>query len=123
MDIWIRITSILLSVSSLLRQMNAEQRKQKEEVQKAVSNAFHSTDAYYTYRDSGKPRDTDREFSIARDWEHASILIEPLDADLANRLGIKSCFWREGGLWSDQQIKEAGIQLKKVRAEGMTIES
>ena len=121
MSLWEPVSSTLLSVASLLQSAKAEKRNQIEEIKKAVSKAFHHTERYYTQREAGDMRNDGIEFEIAESWEAASILIEPLDSNLANRLSLKSRFWREGGLWSDQQIHDAGIQLDRVRAEGMIL--
>ena len=128
MSTWEPISATLLSIGSLVQAILAEKRnqvdgnrKQAEEIKIAISAAFHSTERYYALRQAGKPQDDGIEFEIAQQWETAAILIEPLDQNLANRLSLKSRFWREGGIWSDEEIRDAGIQLSRVRAEGMTI--
>ena len=88
---------------------------------KEISSAFHKTEKYYAYLAEGKPHDRQRELDLAKDWEHAAILVEAVDRDLGERLGLKGNYWREGGTWSEQQIWNAGIQLQRVRAEGMTL--
>jgi hypothetical protein len=121
MSSWLSLPGLLVSITSLVNKLESDKRKQKEDIQKAISNAFHNTEKYYAYLAEGKPRDTQREFDLARDWESASILVEPIDKNLANRLGLKGSFWRDGGTWSEVQIRDAKIQLSFIRTEGMTI--
>lgn len=71
--------------------------------------------------DNGGKRDAQNECNIAEQWEQAALLLEPNDAELAKRLGLKSNFWRSGAAWSDEEVSAAGIQLDRVRAEGMTL--
>jgi hypothetical protein len=118
---WETIAGTCLRIASLLKGLGVDKRKQKEKIKKAVSKAFHNTEKYYAYRNSGNPPDRQREIDLAADWEKAGILIEPVDRNLAQRIALKTNFWRDGGTWNDDQIKEAGIQLKRIRAEGMTL--
>lgn len=110
-----------MSLSSLFNKIAVDKRKQKEDIQKAISFAFHNTEKYYAFLEDGNQRDRGREFDLARDWEAAAILIESVDSALANRIGLKGSYWRDGGMWDDAQIDEAGIQLNYIRAEGMTL--
>ena len=121
MNAWTNIGSALLQLVPILDKIQADRRKQKEDIQRAISSAFHNTEKYYAYLEEGKARDKQQEYDLARDWEHAAILVEAVDKDLANRLGLKGSYWRAGGTWSEQQIRNAGIQLERVRAEGMTL--
>ena len=118
---WNIISATLLSIASLVQHADIEKRKQIEKIKREVSRAFHSTERYYAIRHAGQAQDNGSEFEIAAQWEAAAILIEPIDKNLADRLALKSKFWREGGTWSDDQIRDAGIQLNRVRAEGMTV--
>ena len=121
MDAWVAIGNSLLRLAGILDKWKIDRRKQKEDIQKAISTAFHNTEKYYAFLSDGNSRDRQREFDLARDWEHAAILIEDVDGGLANRLGLKGSYWRDGGTWSDKQVADAGIQLERVRAEGMTL--
>lgn len=121
MDVWATIGNSLLKLAAILDKFQTDKRKQKEDIQKAISSAFHNTEKYYAFLDAGHARDKQREYDLAKDWEHAAILVESVDKELANRLGLKGSYWRDGGTWSDQQIGDAGIQLERVRAEGMAL--
>ena len=83
--------------------------------------AYYSTEAYYTKRDGGKANSRDEELTIAQQWTEASILVERFDTELAERLGKKSQFWRDGAIWSDAEIESAGIGLDRVRQEAMIL--
>jgi hypothetical protein len=90
----------------------------KKEAKLALSKAFIETEGYYAVRSGGKPKDLAKEHAIAALWDTVSICMEPFNTSLAHRLGQKSRFWREGGAWSDEQIKAAKIQLDAVRRDG-----
>lgn len=121
MDPWITIGNTLLKLASILDKWKVDKRKQKEDILTAISTAFHNTEKYYAFLGDRNPRDKQREIDLARDWEHAAILVEAVDENLAGRLGLKGSYWRDSDTWSDQQIADAGIQLERVRAEGMTL--
>ena len=121
MGAWITVGDTLLKLAPILDKWQVDKRKQREDIQKAISTAFHNTEKYYAFLNDGNKRDTQREYDLSRDWEHAAILVEAVDSHLANRLGLKGSYWHKGGTWSDEQIANAGIQLERVRAEGMTL--
>ena len=118
---WEGFAGTMLSLAGVLNGLHGDRRRQKEDVQKAISTAFNNTEKYYALRGHGPERDREREFDLAQQWEHAAILIQAVDDRLANRLALKSRFWREGAAWSDEQIAAAGIQLERVRGEGMSL--
>ena len=118
---WAEFSGLMLSLASTLKTLEVDRRSQKEAIEQAVSEAFINTEKYYEFRGHNALQDREREYDLAQYWERAAILIQPIDYNLANRLALKSRFWLEGGTWSDEQIKEAGIQLHRVRAEGMTL--
>jgi hypothetical protein len=118
---WEQFAGVLLKLAAVLNALDIDRRKQKEEILKAVSRAFINTEKYYALRGADSAQDRAKEFDLAHEWEQAAILIQAVDEGLANRLALKSRFWREGGTWSDEQIEAAGIQLERVRAEGMSL--
>ena len=121
MEPWTMIGGTLLKIAALLSKFDTDKRKQKEDIQDAISEAFHNTEKYYIFIENGHDRDREREYDLARDWEHAGILVEAVDRKLGNRLGLKGSYWRDGGTWSQAQIHDAGIELTRVRAEGMEL--
>ncbi len=121
MEVWTTIGNSLLRLAAILDKLKTDKRKQKEDIQKAISTAFHNTEKYYAFLDAGNARNREREYDLGKDWEHAAILVESVDKELANRLGLKGSYWRDGGTWSEQQIGEVGIQLERVRTEGMSL--
>lgn len=118
---WTDFSGLMLSLASTLKALEVDRRKQKENIEQAISRAFINTEKYYEFRGHNARQDREREYDLAQDWERAAILIQPIDENLAYRMALKSRFWLDGGTWSDEQIKEAGIQLHRVRAEGMSL--
>lgn len=121
MDTLTSIAAVLSGFGIYLHQLGIEKKKEQQAIRIAVSKAFHATESYYRILDNGGTRDTPKECDIAEKWECASLLIKPFDSDLSQRLGLKSNFWRSGATWSKKEISDAGIQLEKVRAEGMIL--
>ncbi len=121
METFASIATLLVNLYLQLKHLRTEKRMEKQAILSAVSKAFHATESYYRMLENGSARDTERECNIAEKWEHASLLIKPIDAELAKRLGLKSNFWRNGAAWSNEEISAAGIQLERVRAEGMIL--
>jgi hypothetical protein len=115
------IATGLINLGVYLHQLGAEKKKEWQSIRDAVSKAFHATESYYRMLEAGHSRDTEKECRIAEKWENTSMLIEPFDADLSKRLGLKGNFWRSGAAWSKKEIHAAGIELERVRAEGMTL--
>jgi len=90
--------------------------KDREEALTSLSDAYHATEGYYAFLRSN-PRDEERELEIARKWYSLSILLKKYDATLAQRMDLKSRYWREGASWSKKEVIEAGIGLKKAWTE------
>lgn len=95
--------------------------KTQTAIKNAVSKAWYATEGYYAHLAAGKLPDKQVEINIAECWDEAGRLIKPYDENLASRLGLKGRYWLDGGTWSAEQVAEAGIQLDRVRAEGMTL--
>lgn len=86
----------------------------RRDAREAITKAYHATCGYYAKRDQGAPTDVGLEHDIAALWDVAATRVQPIDEMLANRLGLKSRYWREGAAWSDEQIADAKIQLDKI---------
>jgi len=118
---WTQFCGAILQALGLIPRDKTRRSQHQEDTLQAISRAYHSTTKYYAALDRGKPRDKNTELDLAQQWESASIFVREYDSTLAQRLGLKSRFWREDGAWSDEMIDGAGIQLDRVRAEGMTL--
>lgn len=94
-----------------------EYTQSKVDAKLAFSEALFATEKYYALRAEGKSKNVEMEYDIALLWNKVSILIAPFNKDLAQRLNIKSRFWQEGAIWSDEQIKDAKIELTRVRRD------
>lgn len=123
-SIWSQVTPIIISAAALLDGIRArthQERQQKQDTELALSTAYHNTVKYYALRDSGAQRDMAAENDLAKDWEKAALLVEQYNRQLAQHLELKSRFWHEGAMWSDDQIRAAGISLERIRAESKTL--
>jgi len=112
---------VVAAVIAYLQEIQNEKRftaGQRQAAQLALSKAFHATESYYAQLADGGRKNKETEHEIAQLWDAAAIHIKPFNAGLANRLGLKSRFWREGAAWTAKQIADANIQLDKVRRDG-----
>ena len=62
-------------------------------------------------------RDLAREEKLSRMWREASVLVREFDHDLAERCFDKGGYWTDPEAWSEQEIKAARIELKRVVEE------
>lgn len=108
--------SLVLQAISLIPREPRDRTQEDAEALTALSDAYHSTRGYYEFLQS-QPRDHGREEDIAFKWQRVGILLQKYDATLADRLDVKSRYWREGATWSDDTIKKAGIGLEGIRRE------
>ncbi|MBK1856604.1 hypothetical protein JO972_16690 [Verrucomicrobiaceae bacterium 5K15] len=115
-NIIMRATGLILQVISMFPRNKREQTKDQEEALSSLSRAYHATEAYYDFR-KDNPRNKDREWNVAEGWDQVSILMKKYDANLSNRLSLKSRCWREGDNWTKQAIADAKIGLSQIRAE------
>lgn len=112
------LSVIVDAVLALLQMVDADKRfsnEQRQAARIALSAAFHATEGYYAALATGGAKDVAREHEIARLWDELAIRIEPFNRSIANRLGLKSRYWREGAAWSEKQVADAKIQLDSIR--------
>jgi hypothetical protein len=112
---------IVAGIIAYLQEIQNDKRfseQQRQAALIALSKAFNATEGYYAELGAQGEKSVIRQHEIAQLWDEAAICIEPFHGGLANRLGLKSRFWREGAAWSDEQIADANIQLEKVRRDG-----
>lgn len=74
------------------------------------------SEAYYAFLKEHK-RDHEKEYDLARKWEHAAVLLGKYDSSLSERLDAKSEYWRAGGTWSEDAVQKAGIGLERIKKE------
>lgn len=104
-----------------IRENRTATKAEKENAEIALSHAYNLTHGYYASLNTGSVKNPDQERTIADAWGEASIRLRKFNANLANRLGLKSRFWREGAAWTDEQIAGARIGLEDVRREGVVV--
>jgi hypothetical protein len=113
---WASVASLFVSVIALFPRDKRQRTQEQENALLAVSEAYHQTAAYLRVREASG-RSEEQEWTIAEKWARAATLLRRYDQRLAQRLGVKSRFWREGGAWSDEAIKEADIGLSEIWQE------
>ncbi len=80
----------------------------------ALYAALNETKAYISSLNLGKERDRDREFSIAKLWQDASVPLRKVDPELAKRCFDKGSYWWEPEAWSELMIHQKKIGLNQV---------
>ncbi len=118
---WQEMAPYIIQALALIPVIRSERTKAHENMRIAVFKAFYATEAYYERRSRGETNSKENELNIAELWAEASVLVERFNKDLAQRIGKKSQFWRDGAIWSDKEIESAGIQLDRVRQEVMIL--
>jgi len=113
---WASVASLIVSILALFPRDRRKRTEKQQQALLAVSEAYHETAAYLESRAS-HGRDRDREWDIALKWHDAAWLLMRYDAELSRRIGMKSEFWREGGIWDPKAIKDANIGLTTIWRE------
>ena len=100
--------------------LDAKQAREQDHVEgalNALSTAYFATEIYFAKVERGDDVSRADQWALAEKWDHVSNVIRRYDKNLANRIGIKSRFWSEGGTWGRQQIQHANIGLESVRRD------
>ena len=113
---WTAIAALVVQIISDFPRDKSRRTAEQERALVALSEAYHSTHAYYAYLDKHK-RSVMREMEIASNWHKAGVLLRKYDANLSSRLDLKSRYWREGATWSAEAIKDAKIGLSDIWRE------
>lgn len=111
------MVSLAIAVFSEMRKNSRLSLQQKQATGTALAKAYNATESYYALRAAGAARSIDKEHQIAALWDEIAMIVLQFNESLANRLGLKSRFWREGAAWSDEQINAARISLPDIRRE------
>jgi hypothetical protein len=112
------LSALLTAYSQEIENNKRMTRKQKQDAMLALNKAFHTTEGYYASLHAGRAKDEVKQHEIAELWDAAAVHVLPFNENLANRLGLKSQYWREGAAWSDAQIAQAKIGLEQIRRDG-----
>lgn len=100
-----------------LRAMSKDNREMRDNALRAVSHALNETCIYYSGLERGKEKNQDIEDQLSRYWAAAAIPIRHLDKELALICEKKSEYWLNPDQWTADDVKNAGIQLGKVRED------
>jgi hypothetical protein len=104
----------LLAAIGLIRERQKERTTRVDKALYALYAALNETKVYISYLESGKRRNRNREFAIARLWHDASVPLRKVDRDLAERCFLKGSYWLEPDTWSELKINRKRIGLNQV---------
>jgi hypothetical protein len=81
----------------------------------ALGAAAIQTRGYVSDVERGqRPTDRETEMKLAVAWQQAGAKFYALDPILAERCHLKAGYWAQPNLWTDEQVREAGIALSDV---------
>ncbi len=109
----INVIGVILQIIKVFPRDASARTRDQEDALITLSAAYHATKEYYSFL-SCYDRSNEKEYEIADKWYKVGVLLRKYDKNLANRLDLKSRFWRDGATWSDESIREAGIKLEEV---------
>jgi hypothetical protein len=118
MDGWIELFGALVELIPAILEKKRDAQAHIERTLQAFNEAYYETESYFGMLEDGGEPSRERQFQVARCWDDVSHMIARYDENLANRLSLKSRFWREGAAWSPQQRQQAKIGLEQVRRDG-----
>jgi hypothetical protein len=103
-----------LAALGLIRENRKYRTERVDKALYALYAALSETKSYLSLLDSGKKRNREKEWAIAKLWHNASVPLRNIDRDLANRCFIKGSFWLEPDTWTTLMIREKRIGLDQV---------
>lgn len=89
-------------------------KKQNDEFSRLGANAVNRTLSYLN--DKGN-EDIATEKELSDLWTAVACVAKPFDPDLARRCYEKGNYWADPSRWSEEEIKEAGIGIKRIQKE------
>lgn len=96
--------------------LSKERRELKDNALRAISTALNETFLYYRDLGKGLARNMDREAQLTNYWSAAAIPLRHFDEELANICDYKAEYWVNPEIYSDDEIKNLGIELNEVRS-------
>ncbi len=87
---------------------------QQYEFLKVASKAVRQTLSYIR---SEHKRDTTTEEKLSELWANVALAARPFDSDLAERCYLKGNYWADPNSWSDEEVKNAGIEIGRIDTE------
>jgi hypothetical protein len=112
---WVATFRAVLEAIKMIPREKENRSSDDEAALVALSDAYHATQAYYS--GPAHSRDATAQMAIADKWCRVGILLQKYDRSLANRLDLKSRYWREGATWTDAAIRGAKIGLDDIWRE------
>ena len=104
----------LLTAIGLIREKQKARTIRTDEGLYALYAALNETKAYVSSLNSGKEKDRNREYAIAKLWQDASVPLRKVDPELAKRCFDKGSYWWEPEAWSKLMINRKKIGLNQV---------
>lgn len=105
-----KLTALMGPIATLTK----EKRELKDNALRAVTTALLETKIYYRSMELGASRNIETEAQLVKYWGAAAIPLRHIDQELAVICENKSEYWLNPENWSDEEVKEFGIQLQNV---------
>jgi hypothetical protein len=110
---WIATATSLLDAIRALLERRRERDAHVERCLQALREAQYATLSY-----EAKPvskQTPEHYLAVARAWDDLADMMRRYDQVLYDRLRLKSCFWRQGADWGEDQLSAAKIGLDQIR--------
>jgi hypothetical protein len=104
----------VLSALGFIREGQKRRTEKVDQALFALYAALGESRSYLNDRASGKRRNREREFAIAKLWHSASVPLREIDPELSERCFIKGGYWMEPDAWDKKRIQEKGIAFEAV---------
>lgn len=118
METWTALFSTVIELIPFISENKRAEREHAEETLRALNDAYYATEAYFSSLKEGDRPTRQKQLAVAHKWDDVSHMIYRYHPNLANRLSLRSRFWREDCAWSEEQRRDANIGLEQVRRDG-----
>ena len=103
-----------LSVLGLIRDGKRKRDERTDQALFALYAALVETRAYVDELRKGKRRVHEKEITLAKLWDDASVPLRYIDRKLADRCFLKGSYWLEPDTWDQEKVMRSGIELNAV---------
>lgn len=117
---FMNILDLIPGLNALLDTLQRERHHRDGEADAALAALYAATTETLIYLErleAGKRRNRAIEEELARLWSKAAIPVRRLNADLADRLLLKSRYWLSPERWTHRMVREGRIGIEQVQQD------
>jgi hypothetical protein len=112
-------SSFMIAIKDLLEAIQKQKNVQEQRLDVALETIVEAIaeTRKYIERDNSNERSRDKELELYKLWQQAAIKVRRVDSNLAERLEVKSLYWKDAMRLPRKEILEKGIALRQVEDE------